>query len=1851
MKRAYFRPERYLAAFWPQHVVPMESPEESNIWIAAPLVTQEASITRIESAVRLGEELRWSLASVQSVQLLVGGRTRLVEIPLSIRLGAEIGLTVGPIELALIIDSTLISPVKRREGHSHDGVPQFEKLASEQLIVELPAASLTYGSSGEFNLELSGPIAMPPFSVGDTGLVVEAGRIYPVFSRAAAEALPDTISRDARGVFLDQATVYLPSDISVALPSEIVFRDFLLGSAGISGAVVGEGWSPAFDPKTKTLTGPGAGTLLGIPFALTKLWINVDQNMIAGSRIEGALVLPYFDQLVGVAIEVLSNADFTVSLSSDVSAVSGAPAPEATDGLYTVCQPDLFRLSLSGIELTRKQGSLGITLAGSIKPLLAGLEWPEFEIKALTIDSKGRVSIDGGWIDLPTQKTLNFHGFAIEVSKIGFGSEDDGTRWIGFSGGLKLCAGVPMKGAVEGLRVCWKGSEYWLEFKGAEVAFEIPDSIAFAGRVEFVDDPEGPTRGFKGGGKLKIIPTGLEIDAQVVIGKNEKNPAYTFFYFFIESQLPAGIPLFSTGVALYGLGGLVAYNMEPSKTPAQAWYADWYKQPTPGVSDSVKWTDERGAFALGASVTLGTASDDGYAVNARALFVLVVPGPILLIEGKGALLQKRSALSGEPPFSALAVLDGRAGQFLLNLEAHYPSPPEGITAKLIRIDAGAEAFFDFHDWRRFHLFLGESDPRSKRIRAEILSLFEANAYLMLFSTRLEVGAWVGYDARWKLGPVRVVLAAWMDGNALVSWKPVQFKGDLSLFGEIAIKVFGVGLGISAGATVEVDVPTPYRVFAELFLKVNLPWPLPDLEPRVKLEWKEDVPPPTPIPLATVGVEHLKVSEKWELARCPRYDTAGDALWYEDATPTVEDASALEAASPVVPLDSKIVLSFARNVEDAALVGLNPSGVVAPERVGNYEFRYRLVQVQLDRRSEGDSSGAWQAVAVRAEGDPEKDKDRLWGSWLAVTGDAPAAGGSQVASMTKLLLYAKSPFEYARETIDDTYYDDFAVWEPDCGLTRVDPPRQVCVDDFKSVWEQQKGAEPVMSEIRAGDVIIIGQNLQVRRAQGDTAYVYYLQIGSHTQRATLILFPTKIRKSILHLVGRRRARVSLYDGAREVHPWNAIPDLPSGEAKFAAPGKDLLDIDRKTLFDVMVIEGQVGLSMLCYVTKEEADRFLTEVDTKKHAGSAGDAYSWSEENELFQPGSRYRVTATTEALRRKLGHDDWVKIQTFSETSYFRTADPPGMTEPSPEGQMSPSAEGEHYPDRGPLKDLSPYVLREKLVPLEGANPVYRSYDVGAEFNEPYVETMYLLAGKPLVVCVYDNNGVEVVGSTPDLAGAPCGWNDSLQQPDPRRADQEWAASAKRAEMRQTEAVAIGGKEHSAAHSVVPQIDLNQLRKKRGIWVGGEEFMLRPGTQYRATVSAMVPQIIIPLDSGGGPLFRDGSLQYARVERGPSHFVSVLKDDWGQAEPGYKAVSDGRRVVATGYRASAQAQKPLLRADVAQALRDAIGDGQPKIEPKAVFTWGFVTSRFASFVDHIHSFIDSAWDLRTTLGLDAWPQDKLSELRSLIEADDVAESQLFEKATACFGVSGRPLPERLEIDVLEDSAGRYGLLIESPEPIEWLKDGEGRVSLSVEYSEASDVALGPAYGPLKLIECNLAGDEWVEVLAQTDLDLSGHKIERVSDKAPTELFFVFPAGTRACAGTQLRVHSGRRPPPAPADAVRKDIYAERIGKVLDNEGSVLRILDPHGKELHRRQFAPRNCVSLQNVLLASDPDGTRTFVFLKDSNGGSMRKLEDGLYSMIWQFRRNAGPRIPVLWRHGSCDSETATIDFSLPPRA
>ncbi len=921
-------------------------------------------------------------------------------------------------------------------------------------------AAVLIDDRGSVNLDGLNEFILAPSMIADTGLVIE-GTIALDFS--SNQSLPEStamgLGPEWRGVVFKTLAIYLPDDLDVPIsPTDLTLTNFHIGSGGISGGISGN-WNPSISGTD--ITGSGSGTLFSISFGLKTLQVAFLQNSLTGIDISGVLGLPFFNH----ALDVELGLDLAGNFSLSVGNSSGIEEFTLEAGGIQIAQVKLERLSIE-----HQENSITVAIGGNITPQFGGLDWPTFDIKKLSIDSEGNVKLDGGWLTLSEQYSLNFYGFQLEITQLGFGKTEDGGKWIGFSGGLKLVDGLSAGASVEGLRVTWyeDGRKPSISFNGVGVEFEVPGTLRFKGEVAYrqlTDGAETINR-FDGAIKLELLTLNLTIDAILVVGTatDPVQGSYTFFAIYLGVDLPAGIPLWSTGVALYGMAGLFALQMEPDKREDEPWYGlapneGWYKRPEIGVTDLIrKWENERGSLAFGAGITLGTVPDNGFTFSGRLLLVIVFPGPIVLFEGKANLLKERSKLNQEPIFRALAVLDGRERSFLFGLDAQYKFADNG---ELIDIRGGVEAFFDFDNPLAWHLYLGEKEPRERRIRAEVLTIFEANSYFMIDAHKLAMGAWVGYDKRWKFGPLRVIVEAWIEGNTIISWNPAHFYGDLWLHGKAELSVFGFGLGLSADARIAADVFDPFHIVGAFRVGINLPWPLPDFSVGITLEWgPEPDPPLLPKPLQSVSAEHFKVTTKWPLPAgqllLPNYDANGDGLLdgstAENLPVSADHTSPNDSAIPIVPLDTRPHLTFGRSVHDDALISVNPQPPSPDrERIGDPDknegpvlIRYGLKEILLEKRN----GSNWEVVARKGDTPNPASVPRLFGSWaplppLPLPENFDDSSDNHV-NQTKLWLWSRTPYSYTRHTSDD--WDDwFEDWFSSYPCIPDAPDRVVCCD--------------------------------------------------------------------------------------------------------------------------------------------------------------------------------------------------------------------------------------------------------------------------------------------------------------------------------------------------------------------------------------------------------------------------------------------------------------------------------------------------------------------------------------------------------------------------------------------------------------------------------------------------------------------------------------------------------------------------------------------------------------------------------------------------------------------------------------
>jgi hypothetical protein len=1220
--------------------------------------------------------------------------------------------------------------------------------------------TIAFDGANEFSLS--------PAMLADTGFIIE-GKVAVDLSES--QSLPETKEMDLgntwRGVVFKTITVHFPNDLDVpTLPEDLILTKFHIGSGGLSGSVKGN-WSPTITGSW--ISGSGAGTLFGIPFGLKNLELTLLQNAITGLEIEGIISLPYFDQTLGVNVGLDLDGNFSLSMDSS----TGLPDFTMKSGAVELMQVKVERLTVEHFE-----GVLSVGIGGTLTPRFGGLNWPTFDIKELAIDSNGNVHLDGGWLNLREQYSLDFYGFKIEITKLGFGKTEDGGKWIGFSGAVKLVDGLPAGASVEGLRIIWYDDKRSprITLNGIGIEFEVPGTLRFKGAVSYRELPDKVHR-FDGDIKLELTTLNLELDAKLVIGSAE---GYNFFAIYLGLELPVGIPLWSTGLALYGMAGLFALQMTPGKKEDEAWYGidkskSWYHHDPIGVTSLTKWENKADQFALGAGITLGTVGDNGYTFSGKMLLAIVLSGPIIFIEGKANILRKRSYLDEEPIFRALVVLDGRAGTFLIGLDAQYKF---GSGGELLEIGGSAEVLFSFTDPSLWHIYLGMKEPPEKRIRARIFKLFEANSYWMLDINQLAFGSRVGYGNSWKFGSVRITLEAWMETNVAISWNPPHFHGDLWLHGKAALKIWWFGFGLGLDGRLAGDIFDPFHILASLSVEIDLPWPLPDFSIGLTLEWgPEKDRPPLPVPLKEIAIAHPKVTTAWPLPRgqllLPNYEQGGQGL-LQDPIPTQWDVDSLpdRILIPIVPLDCRPQITFTRAVNDDAKVGINPQPQLQWEQIGDpaknppqgpARLRYALKALSLDK---------WNPVSNQWN----VDSTKLYGAW------APVPGAGNTVAQTKLLLWSKTPFDYTRHS-GSAWEEWFTARFSDYPCIPIPPDETTCYDfddidttqDLVVPWShpdesglvfQWKGSDAEHTELTDG----LGSTLGHQRALCLSATIN-LPGGQITQNVTTIDLPQPAKKVTLVVYSEPGVDVSSYapDGTpMGISVHSGTWEQPS----VVLVGGNIAKVEIRGTHTIW-------LAAICITIGLDDADILQRQEMSKHL--VDETARWQQTGNVLQPDTIYRLKVVTEIqVEGEKELAGWNETKTQTEYVYFRTEGPPGLARLSiplstraltsseeeevalrdPDGKFKlidgndeeklvsdlTDKQGRRAVLKSDLNDLTLYVQQTvpATMPAKGQQPqlprpVYRAYDVGVEFNEDYVDLLYRLERRDLGLYMFDNN--------------------------------------------------------------------------------------------------------------------------------------------------------------------------------------------------------------------------------------------------------------------------------------------------------------------------------------------------------------------------------------------------------------------------------------------------------------------------------------------------------------------------------
>ncbi len=309
-----------------------------------------------------------------------------------------------------------------------------------------------------------------------------------------------------------------------------------------------------------------------------------------------------------------------------------------------------------------------------------------------------------------------------------------------------------------------------------------------------------------------------------------------------------GLPLGSTGVALYGLGLTYAQNAEPSAQNGN--YTGWFLETSPKFSTTAtKWRPQADNWGFGASVTLGSQPDDGRAWNVAAGLFLLLPGPVIMVTGKGSLFSPPPALptgdegaSIDAPFGAAVALDMLRNRFTAELDANLDISAAGQDILKLQIPAKVNA--SLTPPLDMELSIGSFMPEDARVKGRALGLYDIGAYIVVSTSGIDdfpkpgmrlapfamaYGGSGGLSAGFSssIAELKLSVQAGFDLGVSLANPPLM-AGRVYVDGSLMARIACVRLNIGLRTDLMVVAPQPFELSGTAKLRVNLPWPIPDI---------------------------------------------------------------------------------------------------------------------------------------------------------------------------------------------------------------------------------------------------------------------------------------------------------------------------------------------------------------------------------------------------------------------------------------------------------------------------------------------------------------------------------------------------------------------------------------------------------------------------------------------------------------------------------------------------------------------------------------------------------------------------------------------------------------------------------------------------------------------------------------------------------------------------------------------------------------------------------------------------------------------------------------------------------------
>lgn len=846
--------------------------------------------------------------------------------------------------------------------------------------------SIEYSTRSGFHFQGENAFDFSKSMIGKTGLTIEIINMKLDLSRNIniPEAIADGRPEDFIGVYTTEAIIGLPEkwfgtdDVTLG----IIGRNLLIGTGGISGTIgleaIDASGQPA-SPNAKMVftlgrkPKAGSGTRKGFKIGFSHFHMVWQQNRLIESEVLGSITIEKFKQcqksgntwsVVPGDLHVNIQAYFEEDGDFKITA-------KPTNGL-SFCLDNLFIVTIKSLSVGKTDDRVFIEVAGSLRfdnnQTLYNFIKEPLEIQKLRIYSDGSFEFEGGKIPLPESVAIKIGPTEISITAIHFGSHTqlkDGHereyKYFGFDGGVNVNPG--------GVDASGKGIKYYftiddeeknlsahryLKLESLQIDLRIPGDAKTDKETTLIASGFLSLKEAEYTGSIKFSLPKAKIAGGAGMRYNKNHPAFLIDAFV---ELATGIPLASTGLAIFGFRGLFGLRYLASKdaTGSDTWTEYYQAEPEKGIHVAKFKTpdDTNGStnpISIGAGISLATQADDGKAFSSQ-LFLLLSLRNLILLEGKANVMGERVGITeGDPPFFALLVLDLEES-VRVAMGADYYLPAKGNDkGKILRLYAEVDSAFFFKNSKAWYVHLGTKD---KPITARIFDLFDAYSYLMINPKELEAGAGLsfGFDKKYAGGVVKASVNVYFDIWGRISFTNVQIGGGLGVGGGVSVSLFGIGFSLSINTLLTVEVPKPFKIHGEVELCVGVKLVVKKIEKcfKVQFTWeKKPAPIPEPIyvlPDIQPGFQnpaqglHMISGKTYELN------------YFERNAPSATQIKA------IIPLDAWIEIQFERPVKPNKVsdkiggVSNAPSGyieLIPPTKGDRQELHeYSIESIDLD----------------------------------------------------------------------------------------------------------------------------------------------------------------------------------------------------------------------------------------------------------------------------------------------------------------------------------------------------------------------------------------------------------------------------------------------------------------------------------------------------------------------------------------------------------------------------------------------------------------------------------------------------------------------------------------------------------------------------------------------------------------------------------------------------------------------------------------------------------------------------------------------------------------------------------------